>query len=203
MRDIFPVDQWFHSQMHNESAQDTAKRVLLQSCYTVANTLMHTYPTRVERNHGVISVFANVDILTGHVVVPLFVRWHSSIVMEGDRVYRLATSVPVEVKWTEAAPSSQLPNDAAMDHSITCIVTEEVRMPKKEWEAEGFGGLEDLHPLWLIKRDRPSGKHNCEMEVRGFKQCSSAALQGSGTTELPVEEPTFQIQYPFIVNHTH
>ena len=74
--------------MHNEVAQDTAKRVLLQSCYTVANTLRHKYPIRVERNHGVISVFANENIPTGHLVVPRFVMLVTSIVMEGGCIYK-------------------------------------------------------------------------------------------------------------------
>ena len=92
-----------------------------------------------------------------------------------------------------------------MDHNITCHVHEEVRLPKKELEAPAWVRCEDLHPFWLIKRDTITGNHNCEMKVKGFKQCSIldfADLQGNDTTQLPLEGHTFHIQYPFIVNHT-
>ena len=91
-----------------------------------------------------------------------------------------------------------------MDHNITCHVHEEVMLPKKELEAPDWVRCEDLHPFWLIKRDTRTGNHNCEMKVKGFKQCSIldfADLQGNGTTTLPVEGHTFHIQCLFIVNH--
>ena len=175
--------------MHNKAAQDTAKRVLLQSFYTVANSLMHKYSIRVERNHGVISVFANVDILTGHLVAPLFARKLTSIVTEGDYPHNASrgvapmdhthvNSVPVEVKWTEAAPSPQLQEkgiEAPMDHNITYHVNGEVRLPREELEGTDWVGCEDLHPFWLINRNAKTGNHNCEMNVKGFKQCSIVA----------------------------
>ena len=150
MREILPVDQWLQSHMHNEVTQDTARRLLLQTCYTVTRTLRPKYPIRVERNHGVISVFANVDILTGHLVVPLFVRKLTSIVMEGEGSHQHGKSVPVEVEWTEASPSLQLQDvgcEKALEHTITRLVKEEVRLPKEAWEARDWQGVEDLHPF--------------------------------------------------------
>ena len=155
-----------------------------------------------------VSFFANEDILTGHLVVPLFARKLTSIFIEEDYHCNPIKSVPVEAKWTEAAPSPQLQEkgiEAPMDHNITCHVQEEVRLPKKELEAPDWVGCEDLHPFWLIKRDTITGNHNCEMKVKGFKQCSIpdvADLQGNGTTKLLAEGHTFHIHFPFIVNHT-
>ena len=128
----------------------------------------------MERNHGVISVFANEDILTGHLVVPLFARKLTSIFIEGDYHCSPNKSVPVEVEWTDAAPSPQLLDEGLevhMDHNIIFHVHEEVRLPKKELEAPDWVGCEDMHPFWLIKRDTITGNHNCEMKVKGFKQC--------------------------------
>ena len=128
--------------------------------------------------------------------------------MEGECDHKHGKSVAVEVEWTEAAPSPQMQEkgiEAPMDHNITCHVQEEVMLSKKELEGTDWVGCEDLHPFWLIKRDTRAGNHNCEMKVKGFKQCSIpdvADLQEHATTKLLADGHTFHIHFPFIVNHT-
>ena len=94
--------------------------------------------------------------------------------------------------------------EPAMDHSIACLVTEEVRLPREELEARGWWGFEDLRPFWLTKRVTRTGNH-CEVKVTGFKQCSIldfADFQGNSTTKFLADGHTFHIQCPFIANHT-
>ena len=92
------MEQWLQSHLHNEVATVTAKRVLLQTCYCVANTLRHTYPITAAKQNGYISVFANEDVPTGNLVVPLFVRRLTSIVMYGEGIHNHLRSVLVDVE---------------------------------------------------------------------------------------------------------
>ena len=62
--------------------------------------------------------------------------------------------------------------ETAVDRKITCLVKEEVTLPKEEWEARDWVGDIDLHPFWLIKRDTKTDKHNCEIRVEVLTQCS-------------------------------
>ena len=104
-----------------------------------------------------LSVVAEKDLAAGELIIPIFCRRATSIVVEGDRHADHHKSIGVDVEWTE-------PNmDKAKVQTIALYIKEELRLPKTNGSKSDWTGHEDLHPFWAVRRQADGTEINCQI----------------------------------------
>ena len=83
------------------------------------------------------------------------------------------------------------------------VVKEEVRLPKQGTDPTDWSGHEDLHPFWVMKRQREGDEINCRiatqyMQVHDVHDWSDLKSQGARVDGLGGN--THSVWYPMIVN---
>ena len=97
-----PFRQWLTSKMVNEAAPDTAKRVLQHCIFQVTQqSRRNKWPIRMVKKKGYLSVVAETDIKQGDLILPLYCRRPTSIVVEGESQAPHHKSIAVDIEWTE------------------------------------------------------------------------------------------------------
>ena len=93
----------------------------------------------------------------GELVLPLFIRRSTSIIEPGDYGTTHNNSLTVDVEWQECNTTEQMKDvgiEEAITHNTTLIVKEEIRLPEEGAAEKDWTGKEDLHPFWLVKRQK-------------------------------------------------
>ena len=92
-----PYQRWIDS--YRPTDKDVVSRLVQTAVHIVSNQFNYPLPLVVTRKKGCIEVRAVKDIPKRSLIVPLFFRKASSIVMEGDAGYDSHKTVAVEVSW--------------------------------------------------------------------------------------------------------
>ena len=75
--------------------------------------------------------------------------------------------------------------------SVALIVKEEVRLPNQDSMSEDWTGQEDLHPFWLIRRQKEGDEINCSPAHRQRKaitpQCINTRANKANNTTPPTK----------------
>ena len=143
----------------------------------------------------------------GEFILPLFVRRPTSIVQLGEWGADHNKSLKVDVEWTESNVSPRMEDtgiEVPMTHEITLVVKEEVRLPKEGADPTDWSGHEDLHPFWVMKRQREGDEINCELKTQYITvlDCydwSDLQKQGARVDGI-IGGNTHVVWYPMIVN---
>ena len=164
-------------------------------------------PVYFQKKAGVVSVVAEKNLEPGELMVPLFIRRPLSIVMEGEYGADKNKSVPVDVEWTEGNINPHLALhglEKAETQCVTLIVKEEVRLPNTE-KVEDWSGHEELHPFWMIKRQKEGEEINCKMCTQHMSMVTSMEWEGLARQGAKIDDSlggmTVSVFYPFILNH--
>ena len=122
------------------------------------------------RSHGEkkssLSVVAERDLEAGDLIIPLFCRRANSIVLEGEWHADHHTSIGVDIEWREPNISEHLEDKGIgtpPEHSIALWLIEEVGHLKTDDGHGGWSGQEDLHPFWVVKRQKEGKDINCKV----------------------------------------
>ena len=76
--------EWLSSNSLNEDKDETAKRALDQCVFSVTQTFRRrSLPVSVFKTRSVISVVAEQTLEAGELLIPLFIRKKTSIVVDG------------------------------------------------------------------------------------------------------------------------
>ena len=142
----------------------------------------------------------------GELVLPLFFRKSTSIVAEGDWGADHHKTIGLDIEWTEASVSERLADtgiEVPLTQAVSLFVKEEVRLPNQDSMSEDWTGQEDLHPFWLIKRQKEGTEINCKLknqlvEIQTTMEWDSLGQQGAKIEGLG--GVTVYVWYPFIVN---
>ena len=153
-----------------------------------------------------LSVVAVEDIKKGELIVPLFVRRPTSIVAEGESEGPHHKSIAVDIEWTECNVSEilQLKGiEEPVKHEVVLRVNQELRLHQSNDNPEDWSGHEDLHPFWVIRRQKDGDEINCKI-CRQFVELTTAMelsdLQRQGANISGLEGTMMYGWYPFIVN---
>lgn len=202
-----PFREWMSSKAVNEAPVSTAKRALLQCVFTVTQQLRRRVPAvQLMKQKNTISVVAEKRLEAGELVLPLFFRKSTSIVAEGDWGAEHHRTIGIDIEWTEPNVSERLADtgiEEPLTQAVSLFVKEEVRLPNQDSMSEDWTGHEDLHPFWLIKRQKEGTEINCELknqlvEIQTTMEWDSLGKQGAKIEGLG--GVTVYVWYPFIVN---
>ena len=112
--------------------------------------------------------------------------------MEGDKQSDHYKSIGVDIEWAEPNVSEHMKAagiDGPLEHEICLWIKEELRLPKSDENSADWGGYEDLHPFWAIKRAKGGSDVNCEIrrqivEVTTAMEWDELAKQGANISGL-------------------
>ena len=94
-------------------------------------------------------------------------------------------------------------NQLALMHSVTLRVNPELRLPLSNDTPGDWSGMEDLHPFWVVKRQREGIEINSKI-MRNIVELTTAfqldELQRQGAKISGLEGVMMYCFYPFIVN---
>ena len=202
-----PFKEWMCTKWVNESPNETAKRVLQQCVFSVNQQLRRRLPpVDLQRKKPTVAVVAAEDLKQGHLVIPLFVRRSTSIIFEGDYGDEHQKSIHVDLEWREANVNESMADlgiEAPIMRQVCLIVKDEVRFPHPDAKIEEWTGHEDLHPFWVIRRQKDGKAINCKImkqmvESKTYMEWGELQKQGASIDGLGGH--TVHIWYPFIVN---
>ena len=153
-----------------------------------------------------LSVVAEEDIKKGELIVPLFVRRPTSIVAEGESEGLHHKSIAVDIEWTECNISER--GEASgieqpLKHEVVLQVNQELRLPTSNDNPGDWSGHEDLHPFWVIRRQKDGDEINCKIcrqLVESTTVFELGDLQKQGANISGLEGTMMYIYYPFMVN---
>ena len=155
---IIPFKEWLGSNLITETPNDTAKRLLQQCVYTVTLELRRrVLPVQLLKRNVRLSVVAETDLKAGDLMIPLFFRKSTSIVMEGEWGADHHKSIGLDVEWRECNSSERLEETGIakpITQTVALFVKKEVRLPNLNDMSADWSGQEDLHPFWLIRRQK-------------------------------------------------
>ena len=202
-----PFRQWLDTRMVNEKAPDTARRVLQQCIFQVTQSMrLSKWPVRIVKRKNLLSVVAEEDLGAGDLILPLFCRRPTSILVDEEVREPLHKSIPVDVEWEEAnisARAAAMGVETPIQHSITLRVNPELRLPLSNDSPGDWSGSEDLHPFWAVKRQKEGIEINSKI-MRNIVELTTAfqldELQRQGAKISGLEGVMIYCWYPFIVN---
>ena len=123
-----------------------------------------------------LSAVAEEDLKLGDLIVPLFVRRPTSIVVEAESQGPQPKSICVDIEWQEPNVSEKGEINGIeepLEHSVVLRVNQEVRLPTSNDNPDDWSGHEDLHPFWVVKRQTEGNEVNCKI-YRQFVEMSTA-----------------------------
>ena len=126
--------------------------------------------------------------------------------MDGDYGSEHYKSILVDIEWEEPNVNPRLADagvEKKLTHQITITVREELKLPNNTDDTAKWATREDLHPFWVMKRQKQGEEINCKLmnqmiALHTHMDWDDLGRQGAKITGL--EGVRAYVWYPFIVN---
>ena len=204
--EVIPWMPWVQTQTRR-NYNEMAKMLLSLAMSEIRDKSTTAIPLALVKQSGCIKALATKYLEKGELVIPLFFKRQSSVVVKGEAGATVhPRAVCAMVSWTMDPTVEEI--EAGVEGKGECIVSvhvqPELKLPNQtdkgdyEWAQSNA-----LHPFWFIKRAEKNDEPNAEVkhqDVTHVSACSFSQLNPSLKVPLEPAASTFGVSVPVIVN---